>query len=66
MATADEFATIVEAGLFALLIVGWERESVMGDNIKHIILLLLENRSFDHVLGCFKGVKIKSSGDTAK
>ncbi len=26
----------------------------MSDNIKHVIYLLLENRSFDHVLGCFK------------
>jgi phospholipase C len=34
----------------------------MGDNIKHIILLLLENRSFDHVLGCFKGVYPKLEG----
>src|SRR5271166_458337 len=34
----------------------------MGDNIKHVILLLLENRSFDHVLGCFKEVYPKLEG----
>src|ERR1700694_3655686 len=27
-----------------------------GDPIKHVVLLLLENRSFDQMLGCFQEV----------
>ena len=26
-----------------------------GDPIRHVVVLMLENRSFDHVLGCFRG-----------
>jgi phospholipase C len=34
----------------------------MPDPIKHVILLLLENRSFDHVLGCFRQIYPKLEG----
>src|ERR1700738_421653 len=33
-----------------------------GDTIKHVVLLLLENRSFDQMLGCFQGVSPNLEG----
>src|SRR5438067_1352899 len=27
----------------------------MGDGIEHVIVLMFENRSFDHMLGCYQG-----------
>ena len=27
-----------------------------GDDIEHVVVLMLENRSFDHLLGCTKSV----------
>jgi phospholipase C len=27
-----------------------------NDPVKHVVLLMMENRSFDHMLGCFKDI----------
>jgi len=39
---------------------------VVGHNIKHVVVLMLENRSFDHILGYLKGNNTKIEGLTGK
>lgn len=39
-----------------------QRAADAQDPIKHVILLLLENRSFDQMLGCFKGTYAELEG----
>lgn len=34
----------------------------MADPIEHIIVLILENRSFDHMVGCLQSVNARIDG----
>ena len=36
------------------------------DNLKHIVVLMMENRSFDHMLGSLKAVDPRIDGITDK
>ena len=36
--------------------------SVGLDNLKHLVVLMMENRSFDHMLGGLKAVNPTSTG----
>src|SRR6267154_1716583 len=37
-------------------------ETSQGDPIKHVVVLILENHSFDQMLGCFKAVYTELEG----
>jgi phospholipase C len=38
----------------------------MGDTIEHVIVLMFENRSFDHILGCYQSLRAGVDGVDTK